>query len=134
MAGTNVPKMPEFLACSCAQRLFPEIRAAIEDDAEHGTSVPVCGVLFELDPLQGRRARHEQCHTEQAARHAPHWVPLWFPLEVLAWLGRRAFWEEYSRRHMQLAFFGNPFEIEARRAENLFPTVGAEDDVLTPVG
>lgn len=133
MAGTNVPKMPEFLACSCAVRLFPEINAAIVADADHGAMVPIAGVLFELDPLLARRARHERCHLEQAARYAPAWVPIWFPLAMHAWLGRRGWWEEYSKEHAALGYLGNPFEIEARRAENLLPRVDADGDLLTPV-
>jgi hypothetical protein len=130
------PAMPKFLACSCAQLLFKEIGKAIADDAEHGAEIPVAGVLFELDPLLERRMRHERCHDEQAARFAPRWAPLWFPLPVLSFLGRRAFWVEYSMRNHQLGFFGNPFEIEARQAEDLFPKsppVGTSDDMLTPV-
>jgi len=138
MPGTDINgRLPKFLACSCAHRLFAEIRAAINDDAEHGAEVPVAGVLFELDPLLERRQRHDRCHDEQAARFAPVWAPLWFPMPVLAWMGRAAFWEEYARRHQRLGFLGNPFEIEARQYEDprpRIPSVSDADDVPTPVG
>jgi hypothetical protein len=125
--------LPQFIACSCAQRLFPELRAAIDEDAEHGTMVPVAGILFELDPNLARRTRHERCHDDQASRYAPSWAPQWFPKVVLAFLGRAEFWRDYQSRHEQLGYFGNPLEIEARRAEVLGPPLSDSDGELTPV-
>lgn len=122
--------MPEIIACSCSQQIFPEVNEAILSEAEFPARVAVAGIFLELDPPSLRRRRHEAAHDQQRASYAPIWAA-WFPLSVRAWLGTRRFWAAYNPLHQRLGFLGNPMEVEARAAE--LRASDDDDDEKTPI-
>lgn len=126
-----------FVPCSCAELAYPELASLLTyGPPPASATVGSTGPTFDLDDTTERYARHERRHEEQRAHYCPRWLR-WLPLALRAWVGQPRFLAEYAALHRDCGFLGNPFEIDARRAED--PTVVADrlgqrlGDDLTPV-
>lgn len=114
--------MNEFFVCGCLKKVIPEIADALNGpDAGKPVAITLGGATFYFvgEPGPALRA-HEAKHREQARRCDPWWMPI--PSIRMA-IGDARFLTAYIRQHRKYGYRNNPYEIEARAAEDGRPTV-----------
>jgi hypothetical protein len=132
--ASSTRDLSTFVACDCSLRIYEELAlVAAFGQLRPRTYMlpgPQHGLIFDLDHQSRRAKLHHAAHVMQQARCAPPWAPEWLPLWLRAWWGAERFWEAYQQQHQLCGFLGNPFELEARRAED--PTLVIHDDDREP--
>jgi hypothetical protein len=132
--ASSIRDLSSFVACPCALLVYQELAQALVFELYPRPQTYLLpgaqGMLFDLDESTDRYRRHLQAHVRQQALCAPAWLPRWLPLWLRSWWGGPRFMDAYLEQHKTCGFLGNPFELEARRAED--PTLVLHDEDEPP--
>lgn len=102
--------------CRQLAKVIPQVADVLNGTGPRPSAITLGGTEIYFEKPGPKVERHERQHVIQAARCCPLFL-CWLPLRARAWAGAVRYWKKYIKFHTEYGYTNNPFEVEARAAE-----------------